>query len=190
MAKQRDPERIHGRRTDMKRLLGVGVAALAMALTVGTAASASAAPCRSGTEVIVGSTHNLATIESNAPVVPLTAYGVVHSKGSISLGGPGNGTGTLNFRAGTLTVRHTQTSGGTQPTLNPRTCVYSQSEGGVYKVLSGTGAFSGATGHGWFKVYFALKAPRLKNGQCNTSQSAAPVSGVIRFLAYGPLSVS
>ena len=93
-------------------------------------------------------------------------------------------------RQGKLTVKHTQTSGGSQPTVNPKTCVASQTEGGVYTVVGGTGRFHGATGHGKFKVYFAIVFPRLKNGKCNTSQSAQPVSGKISFLAYGPLSVS
>ena len=36
---------------------------------------------------------------------------------------------------------------------------------------------------------FAAKFPRLKNGKCNTSPSAVPISGKISFLAHGPLSV-
>jgi hypothetical protein len=178
----------------MKRLIGVGVAALAMALTAGTAASASAStPAghhhRSGIEVTVGTTHNLAIIEANVSVLPVTAYGVVDTHGTIALSGPATGTSTFDYRVGTLTVDHTQTSGGTQPTLNPKTCVDSLAEAGVYTVTGGTGKFYGATGHGWYKLYIAVKAPRLANGQCNTSQSAQPVSGVIRFLAYGSLSV-
>ena len=65
----------------------------------------------------------------------------------------------------------------------------SQTEGGVYTVVGGTGKFSGAKGHGKYKTYFAIVFPRLKNGKCNTSQSAQPVSGKISFLAHGPLSV-
>jgi len=177
---------------DMKRLIGVGGVALAMALTVGTAASASAAPapCRhSGTEVTTGFTNNVADILSNATVLPVRAHGVVNSKGTVTLSGPANGTTTFYYRAGDLTVKHTQTSGSSQPTLNPKTCVFSQPNGGVYTILSGTGKFSGATGHGWYKIYVALKAPRLKNGQCNLSPSAVPVSGELKFLAYGTLSV-
>jgi hypothetical protein len=176
----------------MKRLIGVGGVALAMALTVGTAASASAAPapCRhSGTEVTTGFTNNVADILSNAPVVPVRAHGVVNSKGTFALSGPSTGTTTFYYRAGDLTVKHTQTSGGSEPTLNPKTCVDSLYQAGVYTVVSGTKEFSGATGHGWYKLYIALKAPRLKNGQCNPSQSAVPVSGEIKFLAYGTLSV-
>ena len=173
----------------MKRLIAVAATATAMALTVGTAASASAAtPCRhSGTEVISGSTTNLAIIDANVPVVPLRARGVVNTRGTISLGGATNGTSSLDFRAGNLTVKHTQKSSSSN--FNPKTCVFSQSEAGVYTVVGGTGRFRDATGHGWFKVNFAIKAPRLKNGQCNTSQSALPVAGKISFLAYGPLSV-
>ena len=65
----------------------------------------------------------------------------------------------------------------------------SQVQGGVYTVVAGTGKFDGAKGHGKYAVDFTLKLPRLKNGKCNSSASAVPVSGKISFLAYGPLSV-
>jgi hypothetical protein len=173
----------------MKRLMTIAAMVLSLVLAATTAASASTGACRNGTEVIVGSTTDLSIIEANVSVLPLKAFGVVRTKGTIALSGPANGTSSLDFRAGKLTVRHKQTSGGTQPSFNPKTCVFSQSQGGVYTVVGGTGKFYGATGHGNFKTYFALVFPRLKNGKCNTSQSAQPVSGKISFLAYGPLSV-
>ena len=139
--------------------------------------------------MIVGSTTNLSIILANTSVLPVKAHGVVRTKGTISLGGPNNGKSSFDFRAGKLTVNHTQTSGGSQPSVNLKTCVASQTEGGVYTVIGGTGRFSGATGHGKYKIYFAIVFPRLKNGKCNTSQSAQPISGKISFLAYGPLSV-
>jgi hypothetical protein len=172
----------------MKRLIAVAATATAMALTAATAASASAATCRSGTEVISGSTTNLAIIDANVTVLPVRAHGVVNTKGTIALNGPSTGTSSFDFRAGQLTVKHTQTSGGSQPVLNPKTCVDSLTQGGVYTVLGGTGKFHDATGHGWYRLDIAVKAPRLKNGKCNTSQAALPVSGKITFLAYGPLS--
>ncbi len=173
----------------MKRLNTIAATELALVLAATSAASASTTTFRSGTEVIVGSTTNLSIILANVSVLPVKAYGVVRTKGTLSLGGPTNGTSSFDFRAGKLTVKHTQTSGGTQPSLNPKTCVASQTEGGVYTVVGGTGRFYGAKGHGKYKVYFAIVFPRLKNGKCNTSQSAQPISGKISFLAYGPLSV-
>jgi len=173
----------------LKRLMTIAAMVLSLVLAAASAASASTTASRSGTEVIAGSTTNLSIILANVSVVPVTAYGVVRTKGTISLGGSANGTSSFNFRAGKLTVKHTQTSGGSQPTFNQKTCVASLTEGGVYTVVGGTGSFSGARGHGKFKVYFAIVFPRLKNGKCNTSQSARPVSGKISFLAYGPLSV-
>ena len=173
----------------MKRLITLVATILALVLAAASAASASTARCRSGVEVIVGSTTNLSIIEANVSVLPVKAYGVVHTKGTLSLGGPANGTSSFNFRAGKLTVKHKQTSGTSQPTLNSRTCVFSQSQGGIYTVVGGTGKFHGATGHGKYQVVFAIVFPRLKNGKCNTSQSAKPVRGKITFAAHGPLSV-
>lgn len=173
----------------MKRLITIAATVLALVLAAASAASASTTACRSGTEVIVGSTTNLSIILANTSVLPLKAYGVVRTKGTISLGGPTNGKSSLDFRAGKLTVNHTLTSGGTQPSLNPKTCVASETQRGVYTVVGGTGRFYGAKGHGKYKIYFAIVFPRLKNGKCNSSQSAQPISGKISFLAYGPLSV-
>jgi hypothetical protein len=173
----------------MKRLIIIAATVLALVLAATSAASASTTVRGKGTEVIVGSTTNLSNILANAPVLPVKAFGVVRTTGTLSLGGSGNGRGTFYFRAGHLRVKHTQTSGGTQPRLNPKTCVASFSEAGVYTVVAGTGAFHNAKGHGQFAVSFALVFPRLKNGKCNASQSAQPISGKISFLAFGPLSV-
>jgi len=173
----------------MKRIMAIAATALCLVLAATSAASASTAAGKSGTEVIAGSTTDLSIIDANATVLPVQAFGVVRTKGTIALSGPTNGTSSFDFRAGKLTVNHKQTSGGTQPTFNPKTCAASQIQGGVYTVVGGTGKFYGAKGHGKFKLYFAAVFPRLKNGKCNTSPSAQPVSGKISFLAYGPLSV-
>ncbi len=172
----------------MKRLITITAAALTLGLAASPAASAAVASGKSGTEVIQGSTTNLSVIQANAPVVPLKAHGVVDTYGTINLGGPTNGRSTLYFHAGNLRVKHTQT-GSPKQSFNPKTCVFSQVGGGVYTVVAGTGKFYGAKGHGKYAVHFTFKFPRLKNGKCNTSQSAVPISGKISFLAYGPLSV-
>ena len=172
----------------MKRLATIAAAVLTLVLAASSAAWASAAVCRSGTEVIAASTTDLAIILAKVPVLPAKASGVVNTEGTVALGGPANGTSPLDFRAGKLTVRHTKTSGGTQ-SLNPKTCVLSFSEGGVYTVVGGTGKFSGATGHGKYRIRVIIRVQRLKNGTCNTSPSAYPISGRASFLAHGPLSV-
>ena len=139
----------------MKRLMTIAAMILSLVLAAASAASASTTACRNGTEVIVGSTTNLSIILANVTVLPVKAYGVVRTKGTISLSGPTNGTSSLDFRAGKLTVKHTKTSGGLSPSLNPKTCVASQTEGGVYTVVGGTGKFYGAKGHGKYKTDFA-----------------------------------
>ena len=173
----------------MKRLITIAAAVLVLVLAASSAASASAVPRRSGTEVIAESTTNLAIILAHVSVLPVKAFGVVNTKGTVAVGGQADGTSSFEFRAGKLTVKHEKTSGGTQPNLNPKTCVASFLEGGVYTVVGGTGKFSGAIGHGEYKIDVIIRVPRLKNGTCNTSQSAQPISGKMSFLAYGPLSV-
>ena len=115
--------------------------------------------------MIVGSTTNLSIILANTSVLPLKAHGVVRTKGTISLGGPTNGKSSLDFRAGKLTVNHTQTSGGTQPSLNPKTCVASQTERGVYTVVGGTGRFYGAKGHRKYKISLRHRLPAAEERQ-------------------------
>lgn len=171
----------------MKRLMTITAAVLTLGLAVIPAASAAAAGGKSGTEYIQGSTSKLSAIQSNAPVVPLAAHGVVNTYGHISLGGATNGRSTLYFQAGNLRVKHTQTS--SKQSFNAKTCVDSVVGGGLYTVVSGTGKFYGAKGHGTYEVDITFTLPRLKNGKCNTSQSAVPVSGKIEFRASGPLSV-
>jgi hypothetical protein len=173
----------------MKRLITIAAVALTLGLAASPAASAAVAGGKSGTEYIQGSTTLLSVIDSNAAVVPLKAHGVVDTYGHINLGGATNGRSTLYFHAGNLRVKHTKTSGGSQPSFNPKTCVASLVEGGLYTVVRGTGKFYGAQGHGKYQVDFTVKFARLKNGKCNTSPSAEPISGKISFRASGPLSV-
>ena len=73
-------------------------------------------------------------------MLPVKAYGVVNTQGTIALGGPTNGTSSIDFRVGKLTVKHKQTSGSTQPSFNSKTCVASQVKDGVYTVVGGTGS--------------------------------------------------
>lgn len=158
---------------------GVAVALLAACSSSSTTTTGP----KSGTETISGSTTSVA----NNVTIPLTASGVVSAtNGKLPTGGPNNGTDTLTFKQGGLTVHHVQSS--SKMHFDKTACSFTGGASGKYTVKGGTGVFKGATGNGVFTVTFSGKFA-LTDGKCKAGNSTKPTSALTSFKATGPLSV-
>jgi hypothetical protein len=130
------------------------------------------------------------------PVVPLTATGSITDHGSINLNTNGR-LAVIKLAKGDLKLQHSN---------RPKTTSYDQTSGvmsevqtGTFKVVSGTGSYKGANGHGNFDIHMALKfAPGTPSrlaacaiactGVLAQSQYALPQGGSIVLNASGPVS--
>jgi hypothetical protein len=124
--------------------------------------------------------------------VPLHATGSITDHGSINLNTNGR-PAVIKLAKGDLIVQHSNS--------NRKTTGYDQSTGvmtavetGTFKVVSGTGSYKGANGHGDFRINLTLKfAPGTSESTAQTSSltvgpSGNPQSGVVVFHADGPVT--
>lgn len=127
----------------MKRRHIVLGAISALAITIGgIAPAASATTTHSGTEHFLV----LQTSEQSAP--PLIGTGPIHAAGiDLQLN---NHHDRFVFPKGALRIWHTAKA--SNESFDPTTCLATFTERGVYTVLSGTGAYSHATGHGTYHL--------------------------------------
>jgi hypothetical protein len=173
-----------------------------IALTAGLAAcsssSTSTAPAttaqKSGTEVIYGKLTGSAAMANN-PTFHLTFTGPVATTGMIPLGGsPKKGaTHTFTTAAGDLAVTLGSAGKNTGGLKSTKTCliVFTTTVPFTVDGAKSTGTFAGATGAGHAVVLFSGDLPKLSNGKCNPSHSAAPSgkTAVATFTARTTLTV-
>jgi hypothetical protein len=149
--------------------LGVSVLAAAGLVTMAAASSASGAV---PTEHIVGLQNNptkngLAVIIGNGPI---------HAHGrDVVVNGH---TDKFVFPKGSITIKHRNTS--QHQHFDKVTCYGTFIQRGTYKVTGGTGAYSGASGHGKFVV---------RGVSFGCSQHKPPRIFQLTLHASGPLSV-
>lgn len=169
------------------RAAAVGVAGTAAAVAiVGLALPASAAPARVwGTEhfQIMNTTTN-----PNSTTNPLIAYGLFTAAGVDVQNS--SSTDTFYFSNGHFLVRHAPIKLTEHQTFNPKTCFFSYSERGTFKVGPGTGRYWGISGGGTYSLSVIGIGARLKNGACNMSQNARAVAQQQIIQAAGRLSLS
>jgi hypothetical protein len=148
---------------------------------------------RSGTETITGTLIGAEAMTSR-PVFHLTFRGPVNTTATYPLGtSPKKGhTHTFKTTAGNFVIV-TGASSSTHKLLSPTTCRFEFMTTVPYTVSGSqsTGHFAGATGTGKATVLFQGNLPKLKNGKCNESATAAPITStvVVTFKAAGPLTV-
>jgi hypothetical protein len=163
-----------------KILAGVSVVAVggAMAATGLTAASASQAAGRSGTEFfqLVN-----ATVANNAP-------SSIIARGVFTAGGvdhPGNKVDTVVFPNGTLKIAHSNGTG--TPRFNAKTCLTTIVLNGTYRLSGGTGAYAGIRGHGIYRLNILIVGARNAAGKCSNKLPPTAFQQIIR--AQGPVSL-
>lgn len=179
--------RLGNLRTGSIRLAGTGrKRAVMLAGTVVTAAAVTAAlalPAGASPAVaarpagVTGTQHFQAmntTTSQTSTTNPLLAYGVVTAAGTDRQNA--NGTDTFLFPRGSFTVKHVTAKGTAHQYFNPKTCLFTYSERGTFKVSRGTGRYWGISGGGTYALSVIGISTRVKGGACNPSQTA-PLAG-------------
>lgn len=108
------------------------------------------------------------------------AYGPVTAAGTAPIGP--QRVGTAVFPEGTITISHHQ--GKSSVHVNPRTCLVTIAGTGTYKILRGSGAYAGITGHGTYRLSLVQIAARV-SGTC--SQTAPPAASQELLQLSGPV---
>jgi hypothetical protein len=142
-----------------------------------TPSSSPTATHKTGTEVAYGKVTGAAAM-SNSPVFHLKLTGPVGTTATTSLGGaPKKGAShTIKTGQGNLTLK-LNGSGKTSASLqDPATCKFASTTKVPLTVdgAKSTGKFAGASGSGHAAVVFSGNLPKLSNGKCNVSKTAAP----------------
>jgi hypothetical protein len=93
-------------------------------------------------------------------------------------------TATFTFSNGTILLKHSNGTG-TQH-FDPKTCLLTVNEHGTYKLLSGTGAYTGISGSGTYQLSI-LAIGASSGGKC--VQNKPPVAFHQVINASGPVSL-
>jgi hypothetical protein len=164
------------------------VAPLAFALAgvlITAGATSLAAPAASASSSARGLVHvySIGTATSQTQTVVLT--GAIGDAGTLSVTGP---TDTVNLSKGTLVIDLSKGSAAENEIFDhlrtvvaPASCSMNSSYTAPVKILSGTGAYAGATGTLVVRTSDVGVFPRTSSGACNLSSSAQPVG----FLSIG-----
>lgn len=173
-------------------LLALSVVAAAGGTTGGLLASTAGAQPTRGPEVIKVTQYY---VGGDFGVGPWTGHGVIDNHGNATDLPPlktdpvGSSRHSITDPAGSITVLATGgTPGGFH--FNPVTCAFHASINGITaKIVSGTGAYAKATGtlkaNGVANGYL----PRLRNGNCNTSQHASSAYETDNTVAVGHINL-
>jgi hypothetical protein len=167
-----------------KRLLGLaGVLAATGAVALSALPAASAAPAHVR-PAISGIEHfRLMSTTGDTNHSPVIATGLFTAGGRDHV--VSNNTDKFVFPKGTITVRHSNSKG--PQSFNPRTCLLRVNQHGTYRILRGTGAYTGITGHGRYRLTILAVGARGANGKC--TQKKPPVAIELEIRARGPVSL-
>jgi hypothetical protein len=161
----------------MKRAAALAVTAAAVAGTVALASSAGA----SASAAVSGTEHFQVITASATPTkAGVILYGAFTAAGvdQISTSNANTAADLFVLPGGSFKVVHTGKPG-TQ-TFNPKTCFYTFSQPGTYKLSGGTGKYKGISGHGTYTVSGIGLSPKLTNGKCNPNAVATAQQIVFR----------
>lgn len=168
----------------------------AIAIAAVAAACSSTPSTTTGTETWQG-TATGANVLANTTTYPLKFTGPVTATASWTTPGGNQTKITTTFKttAGNLVANANVPDVNNPPgTVDTKTCLARFTISGTYTVdgPKSTGKFKDATGHGTIKDVTQAYLPKLKNGQCNESNNAQPLTaGALSTIKItGPLTVS
>jgi len=164
----------------MRKLVTLALAAGAAAITVTagvTAASAAptASHAASGTEYI----QVMSTSVTPAPASAI-ARGVFAAAGQARLGDAK--TATITFPGGTIVLSHRPTTNSSR--FYPGGCLSLVSQSGSYRIVRGTGRYTGISGHGTYQLSLEIVAARV-GGRCSSARPPLGQQELLRL--YGPV---
>jgi hypothetical protein len=165
-----------------KRLLGLaGVLAATGAMALSALPAASAAPAHTHPAVSGNEHFQLMSTSGDTNGSPVIATGLFTAGGRDHV--VNDSTDKFVFPKGTITVKHSQAKG--PESFNPRTCLLRVNQHGTYRLVAGTGAYAGITGHGHYRLTILAVAARGANGKC--TQKKPPVAIELEIQARGPV---
>lgn len=119
----------------------------------------------------------LITANTSSMGGPIAANGVIHAKGKdVVLKGNRD---RFVFPQGNVIIRHHATKGTRHQSFDRTTCLFTYSERGTWRAISGNRAYSNVSGHGTYRV--------LSQG-FGCSQNKTPKPSYTRITANGTLS--
>lgn len=156
----------------MRKMIISAMTATAAAAMLGGAGLAAAS-----THSAVSGTENLQFMTTSAPGNPsVIASGSVFTAAGVDHENRQTNTGTLVFPNGSVTAKHSAGQG-TQ-SFNPKTCLLKINFHGTYQLTGGTGAYTGITGSGTYKLSI-LAIGAKSGGKCTQSQPPVAFHEVI-----------
>jgi hypothetical protein len=94
-------------------------------------------------------------------------------------------TDIFKFPTGTFKVKHHERA--MEEAVNSKTCLFTISGTGTYKLSDGTGSYAGISGHGKYVLRILAVAARNSKGKC--SMKATPVAWQQVIRAQGPVKL-
>lgn len=167
-----------------KRLLGLaGVLAATGAMALSAVPAASAAPAHARPAAAGTERFQLMSTNGDTNGAPIVATGLFTAGGRDHV--VNNSTDKFVFPNGSITVKHSNGKG--PQSFNPRTCLMRINQHGTYKLVAGTGAYAGITGHGRYHLTILGVGARGANGKCTMKKRPAAIE--LEIQAVGPASL-
>jgi hypothetical protein len=161
-----------------RKLLLAAAATTAVAVTVTGVAAASASPVTgqavSGIEYV-----QIMSTSATGPASAI-ARGVFAAGGQARLGDASGG--TIAFPGGTIVLSHRPTKSSSH--FYPGGCLSLISQSGSYRIVRGTGRYTGISGHGTYQLSLEIVAARV-HGACSSAKPPVAQQELLRLV--GPV---
>jgi hypothetical protein len=168
----------------MRRTFAAAIGAVSVAAVLSGAglAAASASPTRSAGPKIEHFRGMTTSIPGSRPI-SMIATGVFTAGGvDIITSATAD---IFRFPGGTIKVRHHAVR--STPTVNSRTCLFTVSESGTYKLTGGTGKYAGISGSGTYTLSILAVLARDSKSKCSMALTPAATQLILNL--HGPVKL-